>query len=266
MADAVVAVPGAEPWSGPGHGERRGVAALVVHGFTANPVGTRPLGQALAAAGFGVQVPRLPGHGTSVRDLGTTRYADWYGLVEARAEQLRAAYDRVAVVGHSMGGTIALDLAARRPELVDAVVPINPQVLDRPGLMAAAAPLLSLVIPALPRGMVGLPTNDLARSEVEEQAYRMVATRAATSLLRELPRIRAGLLDVVQPLLVIRSPHDHTVDPRNATTVLELVGSPDVRELICQRSFHVPQLDHDADLVVASTVSFLDEVLLGRAS
>ena len=55
-------LPGAEPWSAPGgpHG------ALVLHGFTGCPQSMRGLAQALAAAGFAVELPLLPGHGTAV--------------------------------------------------------------------------------------------------------------------------------------------------------------------------------------------------------
>ncbi|MCC5947680.1 MAG: alpha/beta fold hydrolase [Nitriliruptoraceae bacterium] len=258
--------PGAQPWSAPGHGRRQAVGVAVVHGFTANPIGTRPLGQALAAAGFGVEVPCLPGHGTSAGDLATTRYDDWADAVERVLTHLADRHERVAVVGHSMGGTIALDLAARRADLVDALVTINPQVLDRPGALAALGPALSRIVPFLPRTALGLPVDDLARSEVQEHAYRVVSTRAATSLLAQLPRIRRGLYDIDQPILVVRSPQDHTVDPGNALAVMELVGSGDLRELVCERSFHVPQLDHDAPLLEATVVRFLDEVVGARGA
>ena len=49
-------MPGAEPFSAPGgpHG------ALVLHGFTGSPQSMRGVAQALAAAGFAVELPRFP--------------------------------------------------------------------------------------------------------------------------------------------------------------------------------------------------------------
>ena len=66
-------IPGAEPWSAPGgpHG------ALVVHGFTGNPQSMRGLAEALHGAGYAVELPLLPGHGTSVDDMIGTGWADW---------------------------------------------------------------------------------------------------------------------------------------------------------------------------------------------
>ncbi|MFP4635866.1 MAG: alpha/beta hydrolase [Nitriliruptoraceae bacterium] len=257
--DAVVSIAGAEPWSATGSGRRKHTAVIVVHGFTANPVGTRPLGQRLAAEGYSVEVPLLPGHGTHHRDLGHTRYADWYATVEHLVDDLGERCEQVVLVGHSMGGTIALDLASRREE-VAALAVINPLIREPSGLMARLAPVLQYLAPYVPRQLAGLPSDDIARPDVEESAYAMVSSRAAQSLLRELPRIRSQLGAVVQPLLVVRSPEDHTVSPRDPLIVLESVGSRDVRELVCERSYHVPQLDYDAPKVASAVLDLLADV------
>jgi carboxylesterase len=256
-----ISIPGAEPWSASGSGLRGRTGVIVVHGFTGNPIATRPLGQRLASEGYTVEVPLLPGHGTSHHDLARTGYADWAGEVERLIDQLVARCERVVLVGHSMGGTISLDLAARRAEVVDAVVVINPAIRPPRGLLARTAGLLAPLVPYVPRDLAGLPTDDLALDGVEESAYALVPARAAASLMRELDRIRAGLLDVTAPLLVVRSPEDHTVDPQDARDVLELAASRDLRELRCEDSYHVPQLDHDAVLVEDTIVAFLADVL-----
>jgi carboxylesterase len=258
--DTLVSIPGAEPWSARGTGTRGRTGVVVIHGFTANPVGTRPLGQRLAAEGYTVEVPLLPGHGTTPRDLARTRYDDWYDCVERVLDDLLGACDRVVLVGHSLGGTITLDLASRRPADVTAAVVINPQVVDPTQPLAKLAPLLQYVLPYVPRDLGGLPSNDIARPGADERAYGVIAARAARSLIAQLPRIRMQLLDITQPLLVVRSPQDHTVPPNNATELLDLVASPDRRQLVCDRSYHVPQLDHDADRVAEAIVAFLAEV------
>lgn len=67
-----------------------------------------------------VLVPDLPGHGGSEPSAPD---ADLGDLADVLAELLlRAAAAPAAAVGHSMGGVIALRLAARHPDLVSAVV------------------------------------------------------------------------------------------------------------------------------------------------
>jgi len=255
--DVRVTVDGAEPWSAPGHGDRASVGVVVVHGLTANPRGTRPLGQRLADAGFAVDVPLLPGHGTSVRDLARTRYADWRQRVERSIASLAADREQVVVVGHSMGGTLALDLAATSPVPLTAAVAINAVVLDRAGLLARVAPVLQHVLPFVPRDAAGMPTDDIMRPGVEEGAYAWVSARAAQSLLVQLPRVRRGLSTVTCPVLVVTSPKDRTVDPANGPAIVAGLSSARVETLTCERSGHVPQLDHDAGLVEERVVAFV---------
>jgi carboxylesterase len=258
--DAVVTTPAAAPWSATGRGRRASTGVVVVHGFTASPITSRPLGQRLAGAGYTVEVPVLPGHGTSPSDLARTRYGDWYTVVERTVEHLRERCDDVVLVGHSLGGTITLDLASRRPTVLSGAVVINPQILDHGGVLARFAPVLQHIVRSLPRDLAGLPTDDIALPGVSDGAYRVVPSRATRSLLAELPRIRGQLLDLTAPLLVVRSPQDHSVDPANALAVLELVGSGMLRQVVCERSYHVPHLDHDRELVEDEILGFVAEV------
>ena len=71
---------GATPWSVEGGP----VGALCLHGFTGNPTSMRPVAEAFAAAGFAVELPLLPGHGTTVEDMITTGWPDWTAAAEWR--------------------------------------------------------------------------------------------------------------------------------------------------------------------------------------
>lgn len=251
---------GCEPWRAAGEGERARTGVVVTHGFTGNPRATTPLGQLLHGLGHTVDVVRLPGHGSTVRDLGRTRYADWRRTVEEALDRTAAECDRVVLVGHSMGGTLSLDVASSRPDDVAGVVAINAIVLSPTELLARLAPALQWVLPLVPRDAAGLPTDDIARPDVSEGAYAMVPAKAAQSLMRELPRVRAQLLDLVQPLLIVTSPQDHTVLPTNGDAIAELVGSGDVHRVTAARSYHVPQIDWDRELVETEVASFVSRV------
>ena len=91
-------LPGCEPWSSPGGGPH---GALVLHGFTGSPVSMRPLAEALADAGFAVELPALPGHGTAIEDMVETGWDDWLTEAERALEvvQARTPGGRVVVVG-----------------------------------------------------------------------------------------------------------------------------------------------------------------------
>lgn len=121
-------LPGAEPFSA--DGGRIGV--LLSHGFTGSPASMTPWGRQLAGLGHTVRVPRLPGHGTTWKDMNTTRWTDWYAEVDHALTELHDRCDHVVVAGLSMGGCLALRLAEQRPDDVAAVVLVNPAINPRP--------------------------------------------------------------------------------------------------------------------------------------
>lgn len=99
-------------------------AALLVHGFPGTPAEVRPLAEALHAQGWTVQAPLLPGFGPQINDLFDYGKEDWVTAVLSAQTALRAQYDKVLLVGYSMGGAVALNVAAQ--ELPDALVLLAP--------------------------------------------------------------------------------------------------------------------------------------------
>lgn len=252
----VPVIEGAEAWRADGDEVRGHVGVVVAHGITGNPVSTRPLGERLHADGFTVELLRLPGHGTSPKDMSATRYADWLAAVEAAVDDLSERCEQVALVGLSMGGTLSLDVGSRRD--VAAVVTINAQVLEVDGLIARLAPILQHLIPMVPAKLAGIAPDDI-KAGGTEQAYTTIPAKAGNSLTRALRRVRAQLDGLTAPVLVCWSAEDHTVPPANSRALVELLPG-DVRELELPNSYHVATLDLDQDLLFDTISEFLVEV------
>lgn len=107
-------------------GPSSGRPVLLVHGWGSNAYMWRATIPPLAAAGYSLVIPDLPGHGWG--DLTIDRRHAHLG---AYATALRTLCDtlgieRMAMVGQSMGGGIALQLAVDHPERVAAVALISP--------------------------------------------------------------------------------------------------------------------------------------------
>jgi carboxylesterase len=260
MVERYPVLRGAEPWSAAGHGARGSTGLLLVHGFTGNPVSMRPLGEGLAAAGFTVEVIRLPGHGTHWRDMAKTRYTDWRHEVVRAADALRDRSAKLLLVGLSMGGTLVLDVACTQVANLAGVVAINPFILARPDPLAKLAPLIERLIPVVPAKLAGLAENDMAKPGQDEKAYPWVPIASANSLTRELPRIRQQLASLKLPALIAHSRQDHSVPPQNSREVLRLLEGGDATELVLERSYHVATLDYDLELLIEKITDFADRV------
>jgi carboxylesterase len=252
--------PEREPWSSPGNGERSRIGVMLVHGFTGSPVSLRPLAELLAKRGFSVELPRLPGHGTTWREMIPTRYDDWRAEVVRKAKELGSRTERVVLVGLSMGGTLALDVASSGDIEPAGVVTINAQILDRKGIVVKLGPWLEKIFPVVPAKAAGLRSNDIAKPGVGEAAYGWVPSAAGNSLLRALPRVRAQVEKLTCPVLIAYSRQDHSVSPENSKRLLGLVRSSDLTELVLERSYHVATLDYDLELIEERVTAFADRV------
>lgn len=242
--------PGSEPVSL--SGDRRG--ALVLHGFCGAPPSVLPVAHALGRAGFTVEAPLLPGHGTHFEDMTGIGFADWVDAASSSFEKLRARCDSVVVVGLSMGGAVGLALAASGLDLT-ALVAINAPAVQPPEV------ILQMIHEQLDRGNELFPAihDDIAAPGVAEYGYDSVPLRSLLSLLDALPGVRAGLPQITCPTLVVHSVQDHVVDPATADVIAAELGGP-VERLVCERSYHVVTLDFDGPLVCDTVVDFATRV------
>jgi len=249
----VPVLPGAEPY----RHEGGPVGVLLVHGFTGCPQSMRPWAVRLAEHGLSVAVPLLPGHGTRWQDMQVTGWQDWYAEADRALHLLQQRCTDVFVAGLSMGGALALRLAARHGDAVRGVVAVNP-VHRLHGLPAAALPVVRHLLPAV-KGIA----DDIAKEGVTELGYDHVPLHAAHSLRTFLRLLDRELPQVTQPLLLLRSTQDHVVPPVDAARILGRVSSLDVTEVLLEHSYHVATLDHDADRIVEESLAFIGRLATG---
>ncbi|CEN25371.1 alpha/beta hydrolase [Paraclostridium sordellii] len=88
------------------------IGCLLIHGFTSTPAEMYPLAKFLNNNGYTVYSILLSGHGTNHDELLKVSYIDWYNDVEKAYEELLFECEEVVVIGHSMGGLLALMLAS----------------------------------------------------------------------------------------------------------------------------------------------------------
>jgi len=243
----VPVLPGAEPYRHEG-GE---VGVLLCHGFTGSPQSLRPWAEHLAERGLTVSLPLLPGHGTRWEDMQLTGWQDWYAEVDRELRALRERCSQVFVAGLSMGGALALRLAAKHGDEISGVVVVNPGIKVH-GLAAYALPVARHLVRTAP----GI-ASDIAKEGSEEVGYDKVPLHSAHSLRNFFRLVDRELPQVTQPLLLLHSAQDHVVPPADSARVLSRVSSTDVTEILLEQSYHVATLDHDADRIFEESFAFI---------
>ncbi len=243
---------GAEPFAssdGP-------AGVLLLHGYTGSPRSMRPLAEACADAGLSVELPLLPGHGTSPADLATTRFDDWLAAADAAYASLAARTDRTAIAGLSMGGALALALA-RAHRQCSGLVLVNP--LAKP----PAPEFVDLLRASLAAGVTMLPSigSDIAKPGVSGGGYAKTPIAPLVSLFEAVAAAEDALGEVTCPVLLFSSRVDHIVPPESGELLERALGGP-LERVVLESSFHVATLDHDAAEIEARAVGFLQKLMV----
>lgn len=238
-------------WSSQG---TNGKAVLFVHGFTGSPASLTSWAQHFAAAGYSVEVPLLPGHGTSPAEMNKTRWQQWYLEAERAYESLAAKHEGVAVCALSMGGALALRLGAlKKVKQPRSLVLVNPLIHIR-GVNRFLIPVVSKVLATQPA--VG---GDIKKPGGNEYAYDKTPLKAANSLLHLLSDVQGRIATVKEPLMLIHSKEDHVVPSSNAEWILSNVGSSVKEEVLLFDSYHVATVDNDAPEVFEKSKIFIEQ-------
>jgi carboxylesterase len=226
----------------------------VLHGFTGNPHSMKGIAHALAGAGFAVELPLLPGHGTVVEDMIPTTWKDWLGTAEEALEKLEARVPgKVVIVGLSMGGALTCWLASDHPE-VAGIVAINAVVSAPEGM----TDLVQALVDSGTELMDGVG-SDIADPDVKELAYAQTPVRPLVSLMEAAAEFQGRLGRIACPTLIITSRQDHVVPPENSD-VLAASVSGQVERMFLDRSYHVAPQDLDKADLEAKVVDFATRV------
>ena len=236
----------------------RRIGVLVQHGFTGNPVSMRPWAEDLAARGYAVEMPLLPGHGTVWQDLNRVTWADWVATVEGAYEKLAAENDAVVAVGLSMGGALCLRLAADKGEGLAGICIVNAAV-DTLRKDVKLLPVLKHVVPGFP----GI-ANDIKKPGADEHGYPTTPLKAAASMFAGYADLRRDLPRITIPVLFFRSAEDHVVDISSSRALNAGLSSKDFEERVLENSYHVATLDNDAQRIFDESAEFIDRVTADR--
>lgn len=236
-------------------GPAEGAPVFLIHGWACSVYSFRKNVGALAAAGLRVLSADLKGHGLSDKPLGRGEYG-----TEPMVEHLLQVLDalgvgRTALVGHSMGGALALDLAIRVPERVSRVA-----LLDSVGL--STAPIIQVVRALTPRvvapllppllrrwliavvlhvaygGLRGFTSRDVDEYWAPTQFRETVlAARAMAHEFTWAPQPAERLGSLRLPMLVVFGTRDRLVTVRSAERLVRAL--PGVRLELIEGAGHV---------------------------
>jgi carboxylesterase len=246
--------------------EKRKLGVLNLHGFTSSLDCVSGLNPTLDKLALPYRMPVLRGHMQTPEALVGVRWQDWVTDAEAALCDLLTEVEKVVVVGLSMGGLVALQLAMEHADQVDAVVTVAAALRFNnslaPGrVMSPLRPLVARLVKWWP---MPIRRADPALLPLDNN-YRRAPMDAIASLLEYSAVIERRLAEVKAPILILETHADQTVDPRSAQIIYDRVSSVEKRIVWFDVSTHEMMRDCEAPAVFAQIEAFLRERIAATA-
>jgi carboxylesterase len=234
----------------------QGPAVLMLHGGGDTTQTLQDLAIYLHRRGFAVRAPVLSGHGQQLAALSQASARRWHDQVREEFDALRAKHHWISVVGLSMGGSLAVKLAAERR--MNSLVLLAPYV-DMPAMVRAMAKTTGAWGWLFPyfssRGSRSIRDPGAASRTLGHGLLTPAALRALYDVVNDateaLPAVRV-------PTLVVQSREDNRIPPDSAERAFARLGSAEKKFVWTDGAGHVITVDFGHQRVFGLTADWLE--------
>ena len=234
------------------------LGVLILHGFTSSLDCVNGLVPYVEREGLPYEMPVLRGHGTVPEDLEGVTWRDWYEDAENALRKLLSRCDKAIVVGLSMGGLLALQLAMEHSEEVDSIVLVS-VALRLTSPLAPHKPL-SFLTPLVGKLVRYFPVKTpYADKELEkfDNNYHKAPTKTIISFLEYTTIIEKRLPEVKRPTFIIHSRNDKVADPISAQIVYDRISSKEKEIRWFEKSGHEMMRDMEREAVFEAITDWI---------
>jgi carboxylesterase len=196
------------------------IGALLIHGLTGSPFEMRELADFLVARNITVICPRLAGHGTHPFDLEKRKVTEWLDDIKRAYDTLREYTQKIFLVGNSMGGNLAFEIARQLP--VAGLVCLSTPVFIRGHFFIER--LLPYLGPIIRFYKKKKGSNFKTRENIIEIncSYDCIPLKALGELLSLIKEQKKHSFSSLKaPCLIIHSTQDNVVHPKSADFIFE---------------------------------------------
>ena len=237
----------------PGGNPRKGI--LLIHGFATSPMIFREYAKLFLGEGYIAYGVRIAGHGTSEADLASTTSVDWYLSIREKYIELSKQVDEVIILGHSLGGLIALILASLYP--VSSMILLSVPIIIKPTPLYRA----NFILRPLSNFIKYWPNPKKKLRELEAlgfKAYTKFPLRAVAGLFEMAEMARERLKYVKNPVLAMIGDHDEHVEPSTIYYLEEHLGSEIYLKWIAPEAGHTLIETPEAELLKQKIRDFVN--------
>lgn len=228
---------------------------LFIHGFLGSPIFFEPFMLYFARNGYDCRACLLPGHGGDSRRFSDADLSVLDSFVENEINSLKERYSVVHLVGHSLGGLLALNYASRNK--VDGIVAISSPLSYTPSLKHTALTL---------KVAFGGPGDEVVESmrrfrgvgETKIYEYPLWIPNCVY-LANKMKASRAVLPEVKARTLAIYSKNDELANWKDGFLMKKLLKNKDSKLIMLNKSTHAHFYQNELKFVITQMRRYFNE-------
>ncbi len=255
-------------WDSDGDAEPGPALAIVVivHGFAEHGARYEHVAARLRREGYAVYVPDHHGHGQSQGIRGRISFDDAVADLDQVVDlaQQHEPNRRVFMLGHSMGGSLAMRYALAHQDRLSGLIASAPLVqVEGRAAAKLLGRLLGTVAPGLP--LARLDPNALSRDPEVVRAYvddplvfhRPLPAATAAEFLRRAATLPDAVAAVRVPTLLMYGTGDRVCAPQGSVLVAERIGSSELTTIPYDGLYHEILNEPERDRVLDDVCGWL---------
>ena len=216
------------------------------------------LAEAVHEIGCTYRALLLPGHGGGLRKFVKSGLRDWQACVQSEIDKIKQEHKKIFLVGHSMGGLLALQASLVKENNISGLVLISTPL--KVYLLNPKRLLQRLGIMRLPKSnkmkAVYIESNSIATPGPLLYSF---AIRPALHFYRLLWQTKKRLPEVFVPVCMFHSKNDETTSYKSAALLYEGLCNTERRSFSLDKSWHVFFEDDEREFIRAKVIEFIRE-------
>jgi len=243
------------PGAGSFYFEGNNVGLIIIHGGGGGTCADlKPLAQNLnKERNYTINLPLLPGYGTSPENLRKTPISVWKNALDNELIALRKKCEKVIIGGHSMGGLLALILAANYS--IDAVFTINaPISIQRLGFKLVPIINIFMKYHSVNSEQLKIDTNG------KWVGYNRIPINIAIKVKKLIIEAKSSLLRIKCPTLLFQGCLDSEVKKESLDYIFNNINSQYKKQVWLKHNGHAILGSPDLKQIIFELTKFIDKI------
>jgi carboxylesterase len=241
--------------AGPFYFEGNNLGILMIHGGGGGTCADlKPLAEELhSKGGYTVNVPLLPGYGTTPEDLKKATISDWKSSLDEQLSKIREKCDKIIVGGHSMGGALTLILAAK---------------YNFDGIFTICVPIgiKRFLFHFVPLFKIFVKYHSINTEQFKKETngkwvgYNKIPLNIASKMKKIMKEAKESLMYINCPTLIFQGCLDSEIKRNSIDYIFENINSITKKKIWLENTGHPILNCPDHNQIVSKLLNFISEI------